>query len=239
VRVKSWILAVLACGLAAVFALLGQWQLRRADEAERQAAEFATLADAAALTTLPAADAVGEFRYRRVALRGRYLPQTQVLVDNMTHGGVAGYHVLTPFVATGGGIAVVNRGFVAALPSRSDLPEVAVAAAERTVHGRIDTWLTPALRLDAADLGGAGAVRVMSFPDAKDLERTFGYPVPAYQILLDAGEPDGFVRAWEPSGSRAERNLVYAGQWFALGVATFVAALGWLFKSHFRKRSGA
>jgi cytochrome oxidase assembly protein ShyY1 len=47
------------------------------------------------------------------------------------------------------------------------------------------------------------------------------------------------VRAWEPSGSRVERNWAYAGQWFALSVATLVAALGLLLRSRLRKRSDA
>jgi cytochrome oxidase assembly protein ShyY1 len=78
----------------------------------------------------------------------------------------------------------------------------------------------------------------VSFPEPRDLERAFGRPVAAYQILLDAAEPDGFVRAWEPSAARAERNLAYAGQWFALSVATLVAALV-LVGSQLRKRSDA
>jgi surfeit locus 1 family protein len=233
-RAQTWLLAASAVGLAVVFALLGQWQLRRAGDAEAAAADFARLAGAAELEALP--DAADDLRYRRVALRGHYLPQTQVLIDNMTYEGRAGYHVLTPFVAAGGVVAV-NRGFVPAPPSRSELPQVAVSPQERTVRGRINTLPAPALRLDTEDAGSAGSVRVVSFPDAKDLERAFGRPVAAYQILLDATEPDGFVRTWEPSGIRADRNLAYAGQWFALSLATLVAGLGLLLRSELRKRS--
>jgi surfeit locus 1 family protein len=222
-RAQTWFFAAAAVGLAVVFALLGQWQLRRAGEAEAAAADFATRALAPPLEILPDGDAAGELRYRRVELRGHYLPQTQVLIDNMTHAGVAGYHVVTPFVATGG-IVAVNRGFVPAPPSRSELPEVAVSAEERTVRGRVDALRKPALRLESEAAGAPKPLRVLSFPQPKDLERAFGQPVTAYQILLDAAEPDGFVRAWEPSGIRAERNIAYAGQWFALSIATLVGA---------------
>jgi surfeit locus 1 family protein len=235
-RAQTWLFAAAAVGLAVVFALLGQWQLRRAGEAEATAAGFASRALLPALESLPDADE--ELRYRRVALRGHYLPETQVLLDNMTHEGRAGYHVLTPFAAAGGVVAV-NRGFVPASGSRSDLPEVAVSAEQRAVRGRIDTLPQPALRLETEDAGGAGPVRVMSFPDSKDLERVLGRPVGPYQILLDAAEPDGFVRAWAPSGIRAERNWAYAGQWFALSVATVVAALALLLRSALRKRNDA
>jgi surfeit locus 1 family protein len=225
--------------LAAAFALLGHWQLRRADEALAEAAELARRAVAPELESIAALDAPADLRYRRVALRGHYLPETQVLIDNMTHAGTVGYHVLTPFAATNGTIAVVNRGFVAAPPSRNDLPDVAVSTEERTVRGRLDTLPKPALRLEAEETSVAGAARVMSFPERADLERVFGRPVAAYQILLDAAEPEGFVRAWEPDGVRAERNLAYAGQWLALSAATLVAALAWVFKSRFGKESSA
>ena len=238
-RASTWYLAAAAFGLAVAFALLGQWQLRRADEAEARAAEFARRAVAPALEVIADTDAAAGLRYQRVALRGHYVPQTQVLIDNMTHAGVVGYHVLTPFVATDGRVAVVNRGFVPAPPLRSDLPDLAVSTEERTLRGRIDALPKPGLRLEAEPADVAGAVRVLSFPERPDLERAFGRRVPAYQILLDAAEPGGYVRAWAPDDGRAERNLAYAGQWFALSVATLVAALGWLLKSRRRAEGGA
>jgi surfeit locus 1 family protein len=233
------ILVASAVALAATFAALGQWQLRRAGGREALERQFTAFTEAPELEFLPDANATRDSRYRRVALQGRYLPQTQVLLDNMIHAGVVGYHVLTPFLATDGRVVVVNRGFVPAPPTRSELPDVAVRAEELMVRGRIDTLPTPALRLSGEDQGTGAAVRVMSFPDPEDLEEVLGRSVVPYQILLDPVEPDGFLRAWEPSGSRAERNLAYAGQWFALSVATLVAAIALLVKARFGKRSSA
>ena len=237
-RARTLILVAAAAGLAVAFAALGQWQLNRASEREALEQQFASLAVAPPLEVLPDTDAAGDLRYRRVILHGRYSPEMQVLLDNMTHEGVAGYHVLTPFVFSGGAV-VVNRGFVPVLSTRNELPEIGVSAEERTLRGRIDTLPAPALRLTAEDGDSASAVQVLSFPDAKDLERALGRPVAAYQILLDSGEADGFVRAWEARGISAERNLAYAGQWFALAAATLIAALGLLRKSLVQRRNGA
>ena len=47
------------------------------------------------------------------------------------------------------------------------------------------------------------------------------------------------MRSWEPKGSGAERNLAYAGQWFALAAATLIAALGLLLKPLLLRRNAA
>jgi surfeit locus 1 family protein len=41
-------------------------------------------------------------------------------------------------------------------------------------------------------------------------------------ILLDAGEPDGYVRNWAPPGFPPMRHIGYAVQWFALALTLFV-----------------
>jgi surfeit locus 1 family protein len=41
-------------------------------------------------------------------------------------------------------------------------------------------------------------------------------------ILLDPGEPDGYVRHWSPPGFPPMRHIGYAVQWFALAAALFV-----------------
>jgi surfeit locus 1 family protein len=57
------------------------------------------------------------------------------------------------------------------------------------------------------------------------LTRRLGEPVHDYQVLLDAAEPDGYVRQWQAPGTAPERNLAYAGQWFALALGAVAAAL--------------
>ena len=41
-------------------------------------------------------------------------------------------------------------------------------------------------------------------------------------ILLDPGEPDGYVRRWSPPGFPPMRHIGYAVQWFGLAAALFV-----------------
>jgi cytochrome oxidase assembly protein ShyY1 len=95
----------------------------------------------------------------------------------------------------------------------------------------------PGMRLGADDDGDAGAapVAVLQYPTAVELARRLEGPVYDFQVLLDAAEPDGFVREWQPPGVPPERNVAYAGQWFALCLGAFAAAVVMAFRTARRK----
>ena len=218
--------------LAAVgFAALGRWQLERAEVNRATAALFDS-----ATTLAPLEQPVAEaepFRYRTIRLRGHYVPESQVLLDNMTSHGVAGYQVLTPFrvdgttLAAGEGLVLVNRGWLPAPPDRSQLPDVALAVAgDVVVSGRVDRLPRAALELEAPARARSGPVTVLSFPDFAAIEAAIGAKVRHFQLLLDAESPEGFVRDWAPPADRADRNIAYAVQWFGLALLALVLTIG-------------
>src|SRR5690606_9125464 len=87
-------------------------------------------------------------RYRKVAATGRYVPDRQILLDNVVRDGMAGYYVLTPFAPDGGGPwVIVNRGWVRADFDRSVLPDVTVDGTMRSIDGVLDRLPSPGLRL--------------------------------------------------------------------------------------------
>jgi len=49
-------------------------------------------------------------------------------------------------------------------------------------------------------------------------------------LLLDAAEPDGYLRDWRASDFGPERHLGYAFQWFALAVTLVILYLAWSFR---------
>lgn len=237
---RTIVLAAAAASLVALFALLGQWQLRRAEQQDQLQQSFLAGTAAEPLRALPGVTAQEDLRYRRIELRGRYVPDVQILLDNMTHDGVVGYQVLTPFLAAGERRpVVVNRGWVPASPDRSRLPTVVVDDRERILRGRIDRLPVPALRLGEGERSTVGPLRVLSFPLHTDLESELGRPLHAYQLLLDEAESDGYIRAWAARGPGAARNLAYAGQWFLLAAATGLTAVGIAFRARRQRLKGA
>jgi surfeit locus 1 family protein len=95
-RLLPTLAAVLAVALTVS---LGNWQMRRAaekSEAHRQQ-ESALAETPTRLTASPLADReAAALAGRRLVVRGELLPQYSVYVDNRTHEGIAGFHLVTP-----------------------------------------------------------------------------------------------------------------------------------------------
>lgn len=212
--------ALLTLALLALLVSLGGWQLRRAGESRALLAAFDAVG-AAPLPALPPAAAPGAVpRYARVRLAGRYLPERQFLLDNVTHAGVAGYRVLTPFATDAGQTVLVDRGWVPLGASRAALPALTVGALPRVLGGRIDEL--PRAGIELAAPAASGWPRVLNFPRLEVLRAALGSSLYPRLVLLDPAEPDGFLRNWQPAGLAPERHLGYALQWYALALTLAV-----------------
>lgn len=224
---KSWIVPGALLLLAAGFAWLGRWQLDRAEVNRALEARFADAATMPVLQRLVPDEAVDEHRYRRIRLEGRFEAGRQVLLDNVTRNGRAGYEVLTPFSIEGSDrLVMVNRGWLASAPDRAELPDVALLDGARVISGRIDRLPRAALSLGQDAAAEAGPVIVMSFPDFGEIEAALGRRLQHFQLLLDADEEDGFLRDWGPRTGLADRNIAYAAQWFGLSILALAIGVG-------------
>jgi surfeit locus 1 family protein len=66
---------------------------------------------------------------------------------------------------------------------------------------------------------------VASFPSRREIAgllRESSWTQAADLVLLDPGEPDGYVRNWSAPGFPPMRHLGYAVQWFALALTLAV-----------------
>lgn len=210
--------------LTAIFLSAGGWQLRKglhkqALEAAMASAPAGPTLDLAATTPAPKDATV-----TRVRAVGHYDPDHQLLLDNQTREQVPGYRVWTPFALDAGGVALVDRGWVAADPHREKLPAVDVGAGPRTVTGLWRPIPKAGLKLGKNPCDGTFP-RVVNYPDDAEIACMIGNPAADGLLLLDASTPDGFVREWQmPDPLPPSRHFGYAAQWFA-----FAATLLFLF----------
>ena len=102
---------------------------------------------AQARVPLPATAEWGAWRFRPVTVSGTFDAEHQILLDNKIRGGRVGYDVITPLVLSDRRIVLVDRGWIAAGPSRAQLPQV--RPARRRSH-RIGAAQSPARRVPRA-----------------------------------------------------------------------------------------
>lgn len=229
---RGWVPALAAVLLFPIFVSLGIWQLHRAEEKEKLISLHADRHQAGALPLgVPDFPPLDEIRYRHVVVEGRYDQAHQILLDNQIADHQAGYFVLTPFKSRGGGhLLLINRGWVPAGRSRSELPDVAVGGEPTRVRGVIDTFPSVAWRLRGAEIPSAGWPAVVQLLDAAALSRHLGDPVVPYQVLLDPAEPEGYRRNWTADAPNPGKNRGYALQWFAFAAILVVLFIRFGFK---------
>lgn len=227
-RAKFW--PSLIMGLIVVLCLLlshWQWQryhLKQALSAGYQAQITAPAVDLRqALATVPAKLSTPLFLSVRVS--GQYDNQRQIVVDNHSHQGRAGYEVLTPFLIDNdpNTAILINRGFIPSGRYWHDLPDLRVA----TTHFKLEGFLvTPeaAFKLGPAIEVVSNPMRVARI-DVAALQAHYPYHLLPYVLLLKPKQSGAYVCDWSYPPLFAQRSLGYTFQWLALAM---VAMIAWL-----------
>lgn len=192
-RPPWWGVLLAAAGFAAGLAL-GHWQSGRADE--KRAAAGAP----------------------HLALRGEFLARYTVLLDNKLRRGRPGYEVVQPFRIAGSGLVLVNRGWIAAGPSRQQLPQIRTPAGEVRLEGvRRDHF---ARAYEPAGAKPEGWVWVNATPER--FTAATGLALEAWVFEQHSNLEDGLARDWPASEPGAEKNEAYAFQWYSLAALSVV-----------------
>lgn len=220
--------------LVALFVAAGQWQWNKATLKTTRQQQFDARGAEAAIA-LPGTRADPQaLLYRRIVARGRYDVQQQILIDNRTYRGQAGYHVVTPLHLDGSELRVlVNRGWLPALADHRQVPQIATPSGEIEVSG---TAVVPGTRFFTlgADSTSPGWQSVWQNLDLARYAESVGFPIqPVVIELAPDNAAGGFVRAWNRPDERLQTNLNYAIQWWSFAATTVVL---WLVVN-FRKKS--
>jgi surfeit locus 1 family protein len=210
------VLVVAACVTA------GNWQRRRMHDKQALAAALAAAERMPPVPLPAAADDWSAWRYRRVVATGRYDAATQFLLDNRVHDGRVGYDVVTPLALAGGGYVLVDRGFVPAGRSRSDLPDAQPPAGDVVVEGRVEL---PPQVLSLGDAAPQGVLWPHLDP-ARYAQREHRSVLPVYLQASASAGGDGLLRDWPAPDLGIEKHLGYMVQWYvfaamAAGLWTF------------------
>ncbi len=250
-RARSWAVLFAAIIGVAITARAGFWQLDRA--AQKVALQSSleargvmlALPQAQLARTLAEADAQ---HYRHVTLRGRWLPERTVFLENRQMAGRTGFYVVTPLLLSqaGQGEAVldavlVQRGFAPRDQlDRTRLPAVPTPAGEVDVIGLI---APPPSRLYEFSAVASGAIRQNLDPAAFAAETGLVLrPVSVLQADTpndaNASASDGLLRQWPLPAVDVQKHYGYAFQWFAMA-STMTGLYVWfqLIRPRLRRRT--
>ena len=236
--VVAWWLTGLTIAAVLLFAALGRWQWQRAQDKRQLQQHFA--AGSLQVDPLGSRPLDALPRYAQIRVTGRYDPEHQFLLDNISRNGRAGFEVLTPLILGDGRTLLINRGWMPLRDGgRAQLPDVSMAdAGEIAVAGRVDQLPVTGIEAGRAPPPVVGDwPRLTSFPNSAELSRALGRAVEPGQLLLGSDQPHGYQRDWQPGSASfgPERHLAYAVQWWSFAaLAVFLLVFLNLRRDHKR-----
>ena len=225
---RWWFVTIVALATMALTALLGVWQLDRAQQKDnlhnaQLAQSFLSPLTNAAFE--PPADAVAGL-HRQVSLQGEWLSEHTVYLQNRMQNGKPGFWVLTPLRLSPTAVVLVQRGWAPRDRVSSDaLPAIETPRGVVSVRGR---WAPEPSRM--VELGNSGSPSPGSPPRASALRQNLDVNLWAAEVglsitatvLQTGAASEGLARDWAPTLSGADKNRGYAFQWFALSALVAV-----------------
>lgn len=220
---KSLVPTLAALFAIALFCGLGFWQLQRADEKRALQEEYDRRASEPAIVLSPTVRSPSELQFFRVQATGVYDDGYQLLLDNRSHHGAPGYHVVTPLRIDGGDTRVlVNRGWIALGTDRAHPPSAEPPRGQVTVSG-VAVVPKEGFYLGDLDPLQAEGPTVWQQLDLARYAKERSIALQPVVILLDpANSAGGYLREWARLDTGIAVHQGYAFQWFVLAAGVVV-----------------
>ena len=213
---RRWLPLLLTLLVVAIGIAAGNWQTRRAEQ--KQAIEI-SLAESARLPApwwtpgeLPA-----EFSKRK--LRGQFLAEWPLYLDNRPLDGKAGFYVLMPLrLEHSDQVVLVLRGWLARnTMDRAQLPPLLTPTGVIELEGMLRKDAGHILQLgSAAPLVPAAIVQNVSGTEFASASKMQVLP---FVLEQHSAVPDGLARTWPRPSLGIDKHRGYAFQWYGLALA--------------------
>jgi surfeit locus 1 family protein len=222
----SSLLAATAVTLAvAIFLAAGFWQLHRAHYKDELKAHTELAMHDAMIELSSAPINAADLEFHPVHIVGEWVVDKTIFIDNKILDGVVGYQVVTPLrIGTSKMHVLVNRGWVAAPPLRSELPNVTTSTGQVEINGIARMPSGRFLELSQQVEQG----RVWQNLTIERFQAWSNIPLQPTVVYQQNNSDDKLQRisvAPEASGLNADRHRGYALTWFGLALVTLVLGI--------------
>ncbi|HAT35998.1 MAG TPA: SURF1 family protein [Rhodospirillaceae bacterium] len=209
--------------IPALIALIGfgTWQVQRLQWKEALIDKLQTRSTSAPIPLAKTPSNLNELEFQQVKVRGRFEHKHEFHLVNRSLNGNPGVHIITPFVRTdGGGAILINRGWVpfdkkpvSERPKSQFDEPVTVTGIVRLVKGQ--GTFTP---------DNDAKTNHWFFIDPAAMGAASGHQFPAGYYLLDGNRqvPGGFPVGHQWTLNIRNDHLQYAITWYAMALALLV-----------------
>ena len=217
----EWRITLFTALLFPALIVLGFWQLDRADEKRELESRWAQRqAETPVLLSELRAEPAANLAYRRVQLRGEFLPDHYLLLDNRMNRGRFGNEVIGLFaLADTDQVVLVNRGWVPSDPARLEMPEVPLPDGVTEVIGHLYVSPGAPFLLASQQPEPPWPVRVQAvdmdelIPLVAQVSDAELYP---WLVRIDPKQPAALTADWPVVNASPEKHQGYAVQWFSM-----------------------
>ena len=204
--------------LCAIGISLGNWQTRRAEEKEAIAALMQEQLRRAPVVLSTAQEFSQLQAFQKVKLRGQFVRDWPLYLDNRPLYGVAGFYVLMPFKIDGSKQSVlVARGWLQRNPvERTKIPTLLTDQGLVEIEGVVRDQLDRTMQLGKQEILKSASI-VQSVP-FDELRKQTGLLIVDKVLEQTSNAGDGLIRDWPKPSAGSDKHRAYAFQWYGLAL---------------------
>ena len=206
--IATVILVALGCSLS-------YWQTQRAVQKEAIEAKLKARENLPAID-LPSSVDINQMEYKRVILKGEFVKDWPIYLDNRPMNGIAGMYVLMPFQLQGASkYVLVARGWIPRNPQdRMLIQHIETPLGYIQIEGILKAHSGHILQLGKSEPLRSGSL--VQNLELAAFEEESKLPVYPFIVEQTSDTKDGLSRAWPRASMGSERHRGYAFQWLAL-----------------------
>jgi surfeit locus 1 family protein len=223
----DWRTSIVSVLLIPLFIALGLWQLQRAEEKASINTQWELTRSQSPVPLLSLDSANTEsLQYLPVQMSGQFLSAKYFLLDNRIHRGQFGNEVLAVFkLKDSGKVVLVNRGWIAADPSRREESTIPEVDGLMSITGHVyvspgEPYLLADTALESGWPKRIQAIEMDKFEAA--LEQDMGGELFPYPVRIDSDMVAALTVDWQVVNVSPEKHTGYAVQWFTMAAALFI-----------------
>lgn len=206
---------------------LGTWQVQRLQWKNELIAERQARRGAPPLAALPENFDPERHEFRKVRVTGRFVHEKEIHLAALTPRGNHAFHIVTPLRLEGGGILLVNRGWVPRDRKEPQSRSVGQVEGAVSIEGylRVPPALTWAQRISG--IKNDPAKNVWLYPNLAEMARFAGLgEIKPYVLEAGPGEaPGGFPVGGVTRFELPNDHLQYAITWYSMALIGLVIYL--------------